>query len=57
MTRILIALAAIATTTVPLLALNDTMPASAARTPIIIGSDQPILLKRMVVKATYLPED
>jgi hypothetical protein len=59
MTRIFIALAAIATTTAPLMAverMSATHPVAIAPGPVIIGLDRPILLKRMVVTATALPE-
>jgi hypothetical protein len=60
MTRIFIALAAIAATTAPLMAFERMASAhttAATSTPVIIGLDRPILLKRMVVTATALPDD
>lgn len=56
MTRFLIALAAIATTTVPLLALNGSVSPRKTSQIVIVGSDHPILLMRMVVIATALPD-
>lgn len=59
MTRIFIALAAITATTAPLMAVERMAlaPAATAPTPVTIGLDRPILLKRMVVTATALPND
>ncbi|WP_336970479.1 hypothetical protein [Sphingobium aromaticiconvertens] len=61
MTRIFIALAAITATTAPLMAVERMTAASTAAAatsiPVIIGLDRPILLKRMVVMATALPDD
>ena len=56
MTRFFIALAAVATTTAPLLALSSPFVAAKPKSAAIIGSDYPILLKRMVVSATVLPD-
>ena len=59
MTRIFIALAAITATTAPLMAFERMTPplAEAVRpTPVTIGLGHPILLKRMVVTATALPD-
>ncbi|MDX3900699.1 MAG: hypothetical protein QHC40_09360 [Sphingobium sp.] len=59
MTKIWVALAAMAATAAPLMAV-DRSASSAASTvmaaPVIIGLDRPILLKRMVVTATALPD-
>lgn len=60
MTRIFIALAAIAATTAPLMAVERMASAPTAAvtpSPVTIGLDRPILLKRMVVTATALPDD
>ena len=59
MTRIFIGLAAIAATTAPLMAVEHMATAPtvvATSTSVIIGLDRPILLKRMVVTATALPD-
>jgi hypothetical protein len=58
MTRIFMALAAIIVTAAPLTAMDRmaTRPVAVAPTPVTIGLDRPILLKRMVVTATALPD-
>lgn len=56
MTKILIALAAMAATAAPLVAIESTKSPSAERPVMVVGADRPILLKRMVVTATALPE-
>lgn len=55
MQRIFIALAAMAVTATPLLAMGIASGAQERR-PLTIGLDHPILLKRMVVVATPLPD-
>lgn len=60
MTRIFITLAAIIATTAPLMAferMTSAPTAAATSTPVTIGLDRPILLKRMVVTATALPDN
>lgn len=59
MTRIFIALAAIIATTAPLMAVERMTPPpveAVQPTPITVGLDHPILLKRMTVTATALPD-
>lgn len=60
MTKIWMALAAMATTAAPLMAVDRSASSAAsteAAAPAIIGLDRPILLKRMVVTATALPDE
>lgn len=60
MTRIFITLAAITATTAPLMAFEHMVSAptaAAPSTPFTIGLDRSILLTRMVVTATALPDD
>lgn len=59
MTRIWIILAAITATTAPLMAVERMIPPpiqAVQPTPVTIGLDRPILLKRMTVTATALPD-
>ena len=60
MTRIFTALAAMTATAAPLLTVGGTTstpPPVEQTAPVMIGLDHPILLKRMVVTATALPDN
>ncbi len=59
MTKIWVALTAMAATAAPLMAVDHSASSAASTAeaaPAIIGLDRPILLKRMVVTATALPD-
>lgn len=60
MTRIFTALAAMTATAAPLMTVGSTTsapPPVEQAAPVMIGLDHPILLKRMVVTATALPDN
>lgn len=57
MARILTIVAAMGASSMPLLALASLPSAPASPPAVMIGADHPILLQRMVVTATALPDN
>lgn len=57
MNRLLLAASALTASFCILSAIDSTPATAADEAPIVIGEDQPVLLGRMVVTATALPDD